>query len=111
MTWNFQRQPELKSKLIQLDCDIFTMQIKCNIKVRHPVGLSKKYENKQGVTNTGNGERGTGNGESETGVWERVHSGNPYKNSKWPTKTRKKGLGTSFEHALFEFDRRSKQHG
>ena len=64
-----------------------------------------------GVTNTGNGERGTGNGEPGTGVWERVHSGNPYKNSKWRAKTRKKGLGTSFEHALFEFDRRSKQHG
>ena len=49
-----------------------------------------------GVTNTGNGERGTGNGERGTGnrepgtgVWERVHSGNPYKNSKWRTKTRK----------------------
>ena len=35
-----------------------------------------------GVTNTRNGERGTGNG-------ERVHSGNPYKNSKWRTKTQK----------------------
>ena len=32
---------------------------------------------------------GTGNGEPGTGVWERVHSGNPYKNSKWRTKTQK----------------------
>ena len=30
-------------------------------------------------------ERGTKNGEPGTGVWERVHSGNPYKNSKWWT--------------------------
>ena len=54
-----------------------------------------------GVTNTGNGERGTerrtgnwergmGKGEPGTGVWETVHSGNPYKNSKWRTKTRKR---------------------
>ena len=42
-----------------------------------------------GVTNTGNGERGTGNGEPGTGVWERMYSGNPYKNSKWRTKSRK----------------------
>ena len=42
-----------------------------------------------GVTNTGNGERGTGNGEQGTGVWERMYSGNPYKNSKWRTKSRK----------------------
>ena len=40
------------------------------------------WQYKMGVTNTGNGERGTGNG-------ERVHSGNPYKNSKWRTKTQK----------------------
>ena len=113
-----------------------------------------------GERGTGNGERGTGNGEPGKGVWEPVHSGNPYKNSKWRTKTRKKGLGTkpldilcwkipphpllnvgnliqsmgnylcnnielgergkfsntcvqgcSFEHALFGFDRRTKQHG
>ena len=43
-----------------------------------------------GERGTGNGERGTGNGEPGTGVWERVHSGNPYKNSKWRTKTRKR---------------------
>ena len=43
-----------------------------------------------GVTNTGNGERGTGNGEPGTGVWERVYSGNPYENSKWRTKSRKR---------------------
>ena len=30
---------------------------------------------------------GTGNGEPGKGVWELVHSGNPYKNSKWRTKT------------------------
>ena len=41
---------------------------------------------------TGNGERGTGNGERGTGNGdgERVHSGNPYKNSKWRTKTRQR---------------------
>ena len=32
-----------------------------------------------GEWGTGNGERGTGNGKPGTGVWERVHSGNPYK--------------------------------
>ena len=32
-----------------------------------------------GEPGTGNRERGTGNGEPGTGVWERVHSGNPYK--------------------------------
>ena len=41
------------------------------------------------IPGTGNGERGTGNGEPGTGVWERVHSGIPYKNSKWRTKTQK----------------------
>ena len=41
------------------------------------------------IPGTGNEERGTGNGEPGTGVWERVHSGNPYKNSKWRTKTQK----------------------
>ena len=43
-----------------------------------------------GERGTGNGERGTGNGERGTGVWERVHSGNPHKNSKWRTETRKR---------------------
>ena len=43
-----------------------------------------------GERGTGNGERGTGNGEPGTGVWERVYSGNPYKNSKWRTKSRKR---------------------
>ena len=44
-----------------------------------------------GERGTGNRERGTGNGEREPGtaVWEQVHSGNPYKNSKWRTKTQK----------------------
>ena len=42
------------------------------------------------IPGTGNGERGTGNGEPGTEVWERVHSGNPYKNSKWLKKTRKR---------------------
>ena len=56
-----------------------------------------------GERGTGNGERGTGNGEPGTGVWERVHCGNPYKNSKWWTKTRKRVW-----EPVFEFDRRSK---
>ena len=43
-----------------------------------------------GERGTGNGERGTGNGERGTGNGERVHSGNPYKNSKWRTKTRQR---------------------
>ena len=46
---------------------------------------------------TGNGERGTGNGErgAESGergteVWERVVSGNLYKNPKWRSKIRER---------------------
>jgi len=39
---------------------------------------------------TGNRERGTGNGEPGMGVWERVYSGNPPKNSTWRTKEKKR---------------------
>ena len=41
-----------------------------------------KDKEKRDVTKIENGERGTGNGEQRTGVWKRVYSGNPYKNSK-----------------------------
>ena len=47
-------------------------------------------ETGNGKRETGNGKRETGNGEPGTGVWERVHSVNPYKNSKWRTKSRKR---------------------
>ena len=53
------------------------------------------------VTNTGNGEPGTG-------VWELVYSGNL---PEMAYKGKEKGLANSFEHVLFERDRRSKQHG
>ena len=66
-----------------------------------------------GVTNTRNGERGTGNGEPGTGVWERVYSGNPYKNSKWRTKSRKSTVAhichgkTYFSTAKLTFSRQN----
>ena len=42
------------------------------------------------VTKTRNWERGTGNTEPGTGVWERMYSGNPPKNSTWRTKEKKR---------------------
>jgi len=53
-----------------------------------------------------NGERGTGNGERGTGN-ENLYSGN----YEIEDKGKEKGLGTSFEHALFQCDCQSKQQG
>ena len=63
------------------------------------------------ILGTRKGERGTRNGEQGTGVWEQVYSGNLPENSKMADRGKEKGLATSFKHALFERDRRSKQHG
>ena len=43
-----------------------------------------------GERETGNGKRETRNGKPGTGVWERVHTGNPPKNSTWWTKEKKR---------------------
>jgi len=43
-----------------------------------------------GQRGAGNGQRATGNREPGTGVWERVYSSNPPKNSTWQTKEKRR---------------------
>ena len=62
---------------------------------------------------TDNGERGTGNGKGEPGGNGSLGTSGQRFSLKIQSGGQKdlKGLGTSFEHAFIELDRRSKQRG